>query len=82
MRAFIKAPDLEIIAADIEGDYLLVRGRTSGQSRVFINGQEVLVNEQGLFSESILLPDGQNVLNFRAISRLGKETNAQTIIHR
>ena len=52
-----------------------VIGRTDYDSFVKINGQNITVDENGYFNKEINLSDGVNVLEIKAVNRLGKETN-------
>lgn len=52
-----------------------VVGRTDYDSFVKINGQNIFIDENGYFNKEINLSDGVNVLEIKAVNRLGKETN-------
>ena len=52
-----------------------VIGRTDYDSFVKINGQNITVDENGYFNKEINLSDGVNVLEIKAVNRLGKATN-------
>lgn len=53
---------------------LLVKGITNPETRVQINGREVISNFKGLFEEPIILNPGLNVIVVRAIKRYGHST--------
>lgn len=82
VHAFVKSPYLEILTVDVINDKATIRGQSSKQSRVFINGQEILVSDNGFFEQTIDLSDGDNVLNFKAISRIGKKSYVRKTINR
>lgn len=86
IRAFISAPQLTLFYpsedAIVKDDFLVIKGKTSRAARIFINSQEILVGVGGEFTETINLPPGLNLLNFKAMSREGKETYVQRIIQR
>lgn len=54
---------------------LSVVGRTDYDSFVKINGQNISIDENGYFNKEINLSEGVNVLEIKAVNRLGKETN-------
>lgn len=53
---------------------LLVRGITNPETRVQINGHEVISNIKGFFEESLVLNPGLNVIVVRAIKKYGQST--------
>jgi ferric-dicitrate binding protein FerR (iron transport regulator) len=50
---------------------LLLAGESEPAARVEVNGKEVLVSDEGTFSEQLLLNPGENVLVVRATDRAG-----------
>jgi len=54
-----------------------ISGQVNQDSRVFLNNQELFVNEQGKFNKDIILLKGENVLNFKAVNQRGKVTYVQ-----
>ncbi|HBV57964.1 MAG TPA: hypothetical protein DEB73_01720 [Candidatus Magasanikbacteria bacterium] len=53
---------------------LLVKGITNPETRVQINGHEVISNIKGFFEEPIILNPGLNVIVVRAIKKYGQST--------
>ena len=53
---------------------LLVKGTTNPETRVQINGHEVISNIKGIFEEPIVLNPGLNVIVVRAIKKYGQST--------
>lgn len=53
---------------------LLVKGITNPETRVQINGHEVVSNIKGFFEESLVLNPGLNVIVVRAIKKYGQST--------
>jgi len=82
VHAFTKSPELKIISIEEDGLNTVITGEASRQARVFLNGEEILLDPNGFFSLELNLPLGESVLNFKAVSRLGKESNVQEIIRR
>jgi hypothetical protein len=79
--AFARSPllILEVPREDltVEEASLTIKGTTSRDSRLFINREEVSVNDKGYFEEKINLQPGLNILNFEAVNRAGKRTYVQ-----
>lgn len=82
VHAFVKSPDLEILTIDVINNKAVIRGQSSKHSRIFINGQEILVEEDGFFEQAIDLSGGDNVLTFKVISRIGKKSYVTKTINR
>ncbi|MEK9183326.1 MAG: hypothetical protein AAB849_02345 [Patescibacteria group bacterium] len=53
---------------------LLVKGLTNPETRVQVNGHEVISNIQGFFEEPIVLNPGLNVIVVKAIKKYGQST--------
>ena len=77
-KSYSSSPILEIYSPKdntaVVSDILDVTGRTEQDSVLFINNQNVVLSADGGFATSIKLQEGINALGFRAINRLGKET--------
>lgn len=50
-----------------------IEGITDKDATLFINGQPVLVGDDGKFKEPITLQSGVNVINIKAVNRFNKE---------
>lgn len=80
-------PKLDIIyPADnfvSENDILDITGKTDLDSRIYINGEEVILNPDGTFIASIKLKEGINTVSISSENRLMKKTEIiKTIIYR
>lgn len=53
---------------------LLVKGITNPETKVQINGREIISNIKGFFEEPIVLNPGLNVIVVRAIKKYGQST--------
>lgn len=53
---------------------LLVKGITNPETKVQINGREIISNTKGLFEEPIVLNPGLNVIVVRVIKKYGQST--------
>ena len=63
-------------------DTIIVKGNVTQKSQVFLNGEEITVDEHGFFEKTIILVSGENILNFKAVNRRGKQTYMQREIVR
>jgi len=59
--------------SQIDGNSVLLEGKTDKDARVFINDQLVLVNDDGKFRENISLQSGINVIHVKAVNKFQKE---------
>lgn len=77
LNNFVANPELIILnplsEAVITDTKVLVKGRTDVGNTLFINNQPVLVDDQGIFSENIVLREGRNVITVRSINQFNKE---------
>ncbi len=51
-----------------------LQGETEKESQLLANGQEIKVNDQGKFNDTILLSDGVNTITLSTIKKHGKTT--------
>lgn len=77
-QSFISEPILIISEPSKEvtqtnDSFLMVSGKTDPDSRVFINDQKVLVDEDGGFQEKIELQNDVNTVIIRSVNRFNKE---------
>lgn len=77
LNNFVSNPELLIMnpAADsvINDTKVLVKGKTDVGNDLFINNQQVLVDDDGIFSENIILREGKNVIMVKSINQFNKE---------
>jgi transcriptional regulator with XRE-family HTH domain len=75
--SFASMPRLIILSPEqnsvIQGNSVLVDGITDRDAQLFINGQAVLVNDEGNFRENLILQPGSNTISVKAINRFKKE---------
>lgn len=67
----VERPERDIITTD---GTLALSGRTKKESHVFVNGREIAVSDAGVFSDTVVLQEGMNVIEFRSVNKFGKET--------
>lgn len=75
---FKKPPNIEIESPVEDQVYsssqVVVKGKTTEGSKLFMNNTELSLDSQGSFSENLNVSPGLNKLVFRSISPLGRET--------
>lgn len=74
MRApelIVTSPGSDIVMAT---SVVTVAGQTETDARVFVNGEEVIGDQAGSFSEDVTLQPGVNVIEIKAQKKRGKPT--------
>lgn len=78
VRGILEPPQLTIFfppeGAVSEKLNIAVQGETEKESRLSINGQEIMVNEQGRFESAVDLSEGLNTIIISAAKKHGKTT--------
>ena len=73
----LKPPELTITQPGLEQqttlDNILVSGLTDPQATVTLNGEQIFVDNNGTFQETVLLNEGINTLTIISSSRFGKQ---------
>lgn len=59
-----------------------IKGKTGNIASLYLNGRKIYVNEEGLFSEELLLPLGYSIIEVRAVDREKDETVKQVRVWR
>lgn len=76
--SFASTPRLVIVSpasgSPISSNSVSVAGYTDRDAKIFINGQPVLVNDDGEFHEDLMVQSGANILQIRAVNRFEKES--------
>lgn len=79
-------PKLKIVypAEDIatSSEKITLKGETDNDDKIFVNGEEIKVDENGFFEFSIDLNQGLNKFVFRAVNPYQKETTVERLILR
>jgi len=78
VKGIIEPPKLSIFNP-VEGfvsalPSLPIQGETAKETRLTINGQDIMINEQGIFKSNIDLFKGVNTITITAINKHGKST--------
>lgn len=83
-RSLAGPPPLEVLKppTDLEtaSPTLSVEGKTDREAVLTINGQKVLLDQEGKFSVALTLSSGLNTLSFEATSKLGKKSTAKRTV--
>lgn len=59
---------------------IVVEGATDRDANIFLNGQPILANDDGKFSEKVTVQSGENVINIKAVNKFGKEAEESLTI--
>lgn len=82
---FKKPPNIEIESPVEDQVYanpqVVVKGKTTEGSKIFMNNTELSLDSEGNFSENLNVSPGLNKLVFRSISPLGRETTKNITIY-
>lgn len=77
-RSIAGPPSLEVLSPKkdlvVSDPQITLKGTAGPQSCLEINGQKILVGEDGKFSLEYVLSDGTNILSFIAENEFGKRT--------
>lgn len=60
--------------SEVSENSVYVEGITDKDASLFINGQPIMVNDEGKFRENLTLQPGVNVINIKSINKFQKET--------
>jgi cytoskeletal protein RodZ len=75
--AFASTPRLVILSPDknytTSGNSVMVEGITDRDAGLFLNGQPILVADDGKFRESVTVQSGTNIINIKAVNKFDKE---------
>ncbi len=85
LGSFANNPSLVILTpennATVAEKVIGIEGRAEKDSKVFINDQAVIINEEGNFRQEIALQAGTNSINIRCRNRFEKETSEVLTVH-
>ena len=65
----IEEPQQDIVVAI---DEIAIHGRTDPQAELSLNGEQLVVDDSGVFNETVLLNEGVNTLTITASNRFHK----------
>ncbi len=82
--SFASAPNLLILSPDnnseVKGNSVYVKGSTDKEAALFINGQPILVGDDGKFGENLTLQSGLNNITVRAVNKFKKEISETVVV--
>ncbi|MDQ3098536.1 MAG: helix-turn-helix domain-containing protein [bacterium] len=83
-QSFAGAPQLEIFSPKdgivVQKPDIDVEGKTSSNSTLTLNGQNVALAQDGYFKSSVQMSEGVNVLTFVAVNEVGKSTTEKRLV--
>ena len=83
--AFASAPRLVISSPEqntsVAGNSVLVEGITDKDAKLYINGQMIMISDDGKFRESLTLQSGNNFINIRSVNKFGKEAKEALTVY-
>jgi hypothetical protein len=53
---------------------ITIKGKTGNIASLYLNGRKIYINEEGQFSEELLIPLGYSIIEVRAVDREKDET--------
>ena len=59
--------------ATVYNSLIYIEGQTKNSTRITLNGREIFIDEEGFFTERLLLYPGNNRITTRAYDRFDKE---------
>jgi cytoskeletal protein RodZ len=75
--SFASTPRLVITSPDknytTDGNSVTVEGVTDRDAKLFLNGQPILVSDDGKFREDVTVQSGANVINIKAVNKFNKD---------
>lgn len=82
--SFASAPSLVVLSPDnnseVKNNTVYVKGVTEKDATLFINGQPILVGDDGKFGESLTLQPGLNNISVKSINKFKKETTDNIVV--
>ncbi|MBD3238859.1 MAG: hypothetical protein GF332_04460 [Candidatus Moranbacteria bacterium] len=85
LRGVARLPELTIAEPVnnkvVKQDKVTIRGTTTRESELFINGEEISIDENGYFETQISLMQGLNEINFKVNNKFDKETEKTIFVN-
>ncbi len=82
---FVSSPwiviDTPVHSSTIHENKVVIHGKTKSNSHVFINGQQIFVDRDGIFENEINLTQGINVIKVRSVNKFGKESTEEIVVN-
>jgi transcriptional regulator with XRE-family HTH domain len=85
IRSVLAPPLLEVSEppsdAVVAGNSIVISGRAEIGSEVSINNQSVVIDKNGFFTENLILSNGLNVLEIKAVNKFSKESKVVRLVN-
>lgn len=82
--SFASVPSLVVLSPDnnseVSGNSVYVKGVTEKEAALFINGQPILVGDDGRFGENLTLQSGLNSISVKAVNKFKKEAVKNIVV--
>ena len=83
-NSFANAPSLVILSpnnnSEVDGNEVYVKGVTEKDAALFINGQPILVGDDGRFGENLTLQSGLNNISVKSVNKFKKEVSKNIVV--
>lgn len=80
-RGFWEGPEITIESPKngqvFHNSYITVKGKAKNIASILLDGRVIFVDENGNFSENLLLAKGYNIMEAKAVDKFGKEVKAR-----
>ncbi|OHA58977.1 MAG: hypothetical protein A2571_01205 [Candidatus Vogelbacteria bacterium RIFOXYD1_FULL_44_32] len=81
MTALIKGPAIEILSPTAGNIYaselVVVKGKVERITKIYMNDRQIFTDNEGHFSEPLLLFSGYNILTLKATDAFGRKVSKQ-----
>ena len=82
--SFASAPSLVILSpsdnSEVKDNSVYVKGVTEKDAALFINGQPILVGDDGAFGEDLTLQSGLNTISVKSVNKFKKEAVKNIVV--
>ena len=80
-RKILSGPSIKILepanGSAFEEPLVTVKGKTRNINSISLNDRPIYIDDQGYFSEKLLLSGGYNIIELQARDRFGKDTEVR-----
>ncbi|MDQ5957756.1 MAG: hypothetical protein QG665_80 [Patescibacteria group bacterium] len=81
MTAIVKGPSIEVLSPSSGAVYnqelAVIKGKAERISTIYMNDRQIFTDNEGRFSEPLLLFAGYNILTLRATDTFGRNVSKQ-----
>lgn len=76
-KLLIESPKENLI---VQGEFVIVKGRTDRETKILINNQEIPVGIEGTFTQKIKMKEEENVIVILAVNKQGKTAKVERLV--